>query len=142
MEDFFGLKSGEKIVKWLLIAAAIIVAVIAIKKLIKELVPNKEGNQPVNKDNLSPTKNYSAFALAVHRAFDKWGFNDEEDMERVGTSLIELNDDELREVNNRYFQEYGEGKRTLYAALNDYLVCWPCTNLNAAIERVKNAGIV
>jgi len=137
------LKIGsDKLVKLVLVIVGITVLYFSIKKIAQTVRRRDAGKQIVDRANLDASKNYDSYALAVSTAFDAWGFNDAEEMDNVGATLLTLNNDELKEVNNRYLKLYGKGTRTLYGALNNYYICFPCSNLNAIIARVKALGIL
>lgn len=131
----------DKIIKFVLYAVAFIVLYYTIKNLWKGYKRKDAGKQVVNGSNLDSNKNYDTFALAVHNAFDNW-VNSAEKMNDVAGTLLPLNNDELKEVNNRYLSLYGEGERTLLEAVTDYWICTPCTNLGALQARLKALGIV
>lgn len=131
----------DQIIKFVLYAIAAIVIYMTIKKLWQAYNRRNAGLQNVNGAQLDPNKNYDSYALAVHSAFDNFT-NSADDMENVATTLLPLNNDELKQVNNSYVKLYGKGERTLYEALNDYWLCYPCTDLNAIKERVKSLGIL
>ncbi len=131
----------DKVIKFLLYAIAAIAIFYALKKIYENWKRKDAGKQVVDGTQLDPSKNYDSFALAIHNAFDNW-VNSADDMDDAAGTLLPLNNDELKQVNNRYLSLYGDGERTLAQAISDYWFCVPCSNVGALQERLKSLGIL
>lgn len=142
MKELLSVFGGvDKFVKFILYVIAAIAIYYTIKKIIQTIKQRNAGKQVVDLSQLDAGKNYDSYALAVHTAFDNF-WNDADEMNDTAGTLLPLNNDELKQVNNRYLTLYGEGETTLYQALGNYNICYPCSNIGAIRTRLKSIGIL
>ena len=94
----------------------------------------------INENQLYTDKNYDNFAKLISDTFDD-NFEFSSTMESTAETIMSLNDDELKFVNNRYRVLYGGTGRSMLDALNDFYLCNRCVTLKALRERVKRLGL-
>ena len=98
------------------------------------------GKQYVDKSALNPNINYDALAKGVEDATSGILLSGAA-LEDIAQQLVVLNNNELRQVNNRYLELYGKGKKTIQDAFDNSWVCIGCSNLEALRLRLRALGI-
>lgn len=127
------LGGGAKAIDTGLKLVAIIIAIVLLRRLYLKFVRRNAGRVNVDQSQLMNGRNYDNIAKQVHdlRGF----FTSGEDVNGLAAQLNRLNDEELKQVSNRYLILYGKGKETLQDALSDML-CWFCDDYKLLLNRL------
>lgn len=133
----------DKIIKLIVMFLAALAIYFAIKAAITAYKRRNAGFQVVNGQQLDPSKNYDSYAKAINDACAGfWNFGCAGDMETAVDTLVPLNNDELKQVNNRYLTLYGNGTKTLHQAIQDANCFLGCGSIDSVSERLKALGIL
>jgi hypothetical protein len=131
----------DKIIKLIVMFLAALAIYFAIKAAITAYKRRNAGFQVVNGQQLDPNKNYDSYAKAVADACTSWWQGCATEMSTVAQTLLPLNNDELKQVNNRYLSLYGNGTETLKQAMD--VTCFlNCSDLEAMQVRLNALGIL
>lgn len=98
------------------------------------------GKAWVDPSLLDPNKNYDNIAKECHDVFDGWWTGSEE-AENLSKQILALDNNEIKQVNNRYVTLYGNGTRTLQDAIKDMVLCISCDSRNALLEKLQTLGL-
>lgn len=132
---------SEKVAKMIFGAIIAIVIAIFVYKLIVKWKRRNAGKQYVDTSNLNPNVNYDALAKGVFDATDGWLPLSGSSLEEIAGQLVVLNNNEIKQVNNRYLELYGKGTDTLQDAFDKSWVCINCPNLDTLRKRLAAIGI-
>lgn len=133
----------EKVVKPIVILVLVVVVIYFAKKTIDNYKTRKVGKSTgFNPSQTDEAINYDTLADAVHETFSGWfgGLSGSAD-ESISERLMQLNNDELKRVNDRYNALYGQGTHTMYKAINSALICLNCPNYDALLKRLRALGL-
>lgn len=141
MNKIFTAIGGTKVIIDLAVKIVIAAVIIyTLRSLIIKWRRRNAGKAFVDKSQLNPNVNYDALAKGVFDATKGYILSGN-DLEDIASQLVVLNNNELRQANNRYMVLYGKGKETLQDAFEKSWVCIGCSNLEVLRARLKAIGI-
>jgi hypothetical protein len=97
----------EKYLKYLLIGAAVIIVILAIKKGWDSRVTKPKSNLPINPADIPQSFDAQQEATRVYNDFRGW-FNSTDDRMRTIIHLSEMNDSELTATYNAFNKSYSK----------------------------------
>ena len=130
------LGGAKQAVNSLIKIVVVIIVLVIVFKLYKKYQQRNVGKAWVDPSQLDPNKNYDNIAKGVNDAFSGYGFNLEERAD-LCNQISALNNNEIKEVNNRYFAIYGQ---TLQDAITSGYI-WTATECNVLAERLKTLNL-
>ena len=135
-----GLGGIDKAAAALFKVVIVIIIVVLLNKAWKRWLRRDAGKAWVDPTKLDPSKNYQNIAKQVSDVFDR-NWVSSEAAEKLCKSLLFLNDNELREINNQYLRLYGNGTRTLQDAISDMYVCISCDARKLLLDRLDKLNL-
>ena len=142
MDKLFSALGGTtKVVDIIVKLVIAIVVFVMLRKLYIQWKRRNAGKAFVDTSALDPAKNYDNIAKQVHDACDNsFVFTSGADVDNVSKQLLFLTDNELKQVNNRYVELYGNGSRTLQDAIADP-ICIGCPARSLLLERLEKLNL-